>query len=264
MNALLSLIGLYNYDTSILDGLTEQLPVGVDSDTLKNSILAETAELEVIYPDPSVMKTMIGVWAKAMNRVWQKMYNTTTLEYNPIENYDRAEEWTDSGTGKRTNETSGTGKITDEGTYNGKTVIDNDVSTSGTDTGKTTGSSSDNSSNLHNVTGFNSDTATLDNSDVYSGNGSTETNTSATTSGTTAQDQTTTTTDSNGNTRTTEDSGTDTENTENSSTHTGRIHGNIGVTTSQTMIKQEREIAEFNFIDYVVDGFKQRFCLMVY
>lgn len=56
----------------------------------------------------------------------------------------------------------------------------------------------------------------------------------------------------------------------NNSTDTGTIererteHGNIGVTTTQQMIKEEREIAEFNLYSIIIDEFKQRFCIMVY
>lgn len=40
--------------------------------------------------------------------------------------------------------------------------------------------------------------------------------------------------------------------------------GNIGVTTTQQMIEQERNISEFNIYDYIVRSFKRRFCLMLY
>lgn len=40
--------------------------------------------------------------------------------------------------------------------------------------------------------------------------------------------------------------------------------GNIGVTTTQQMIREEREIAQFNTIDYITQSFKKRFCVMVY
>lgn len=40
--------------------------------------------------------------------------------------------------------------------------------------------------------------------------------------------------------------------------------GNIGVTASQDLIKKEREVAEFNIIDYIAESFKKRFCLLVY
>jgi len=44
-----------------------------------------------------------------------------------------------------------------------------------------------------------------------------------------------------------------------------RIHGNIGVTTSQQMLEQEMEIAvKLNLIDKIVKSFINRFCLLVY
>ena len=50
-----------------------------------------------------------------------------------------------------------------------------------------------------------------------------------------------------------------------SASHTSRIHGNIGVTTSQQMLEQELEVApKLNIIDYIVQSFKNRFCLLVY
>ena len=46
---------------------------------------------------------------------------------------------------------------------------------------------------------------------------------------------------------------------------TSRIHGNIGVTTSQQMAQQELDIApQLNVVNYIVNAFKQRFCLLVY
>lgn len=47
-------------------------------------------------------------------------------------------------------------------------------------------------------------------------------------------------------------------------THEAYIYGNIGVTTTQQMIEEERRIAEFNIYNYIVDDFKRTFCVMVY
>ena len=48
-------------------------------------------------------------------------------------------------------------------------------------------------------------------------------------------------------------------------TKTSRIHGNIGVTTSQQMLEQEMQIAgKLNIYNYIVNEFKQRFCIAVY
>lgn len=40
--------------------------------------------------------------------------------------------------------------------------------------------------------------------------------------------------------------------------------GNIGVTTTQKMISEEREIANFSIINYIALAFKERFCILVY
>lgn len=45
---------------------------------------------------------------------------------------------------------------------------------------------------------------------------------------------------------------------------TKRRTGNIGVTASQDLIKKEREISDFNIIEYITQSFKERFCLMIY
>lgn len=48
-------------------------------------------------------------------------------------------------------------------------------------------------------------------------------------------------------------------------TFTSNIHGNIGVTTSQQMLESELALApKINTINYVVNSFKMRFCLLVY
>ena len=47
-------------------------------------------------------------------------------------------------------------------------------------------------------------------------------------------------------------------------TRTQRRTGNIGITTTQQMLEQERQIAEFNMINYIAQSFKQRFCLLIY
>ena len=40
--------------------------------------------------------------------------------------------------------------------------------------------------------------------------------------------------------------------------------GNQGVTTTQQMIKEEREVVQFNMYDIIIREFKTRFCLLVY
>ena len=52
MQATLSVLGLYNWDSTIFDGF--RLPDTVDAETLRNLIFSETSELEVLYSDPSI------------------------------------------------------------------------------------------------------------------------------------------------------------------------------------------------------------------
>lgn len=52
--------------------------------------------------------------------------------------------------------------------------------------------------------------------------------------------------------------------TTDSGTITRLEQGNIGITTTQQMITEEREISGFNLMDYMIADFKSRFCLTIY
>ena len=93
MSATVSLLGLKRLNEGILGELV--VPEGVDIELVKDNLLAETAELEVIYPDAVFMQAMIGRWSAKELPIWDRLYKTTLLEYNPIENYDRKEKWTE-------------------------------------------------------------------------------------------------------------------------------------------------------------------------
>lgn len=55
-------------------------------------------------------------------------------------------------------------------------------------------------------------------------------------------------------------------NTHDSSKHAEsvRAFGNIGVTTTQQMIREQREIVQFNIYDYIARAFVEFFCILVY
>lgn len=91
----LSLLGLYQYNNRLFDGL--KLPENIDRETLVNNLLSETAELEIIYPDPEFLANMIAVWSAKELPVWEKLEKTLHYDYDPISNYDRNEETTDRG-----------------------------------------------------------------------------------------------------------------------------------------------------------------------
>ena len=97
MVATLSLLGLYSFRSDILDDF--KLPDGIDRDDFIEMLLFDTAELELLTPDPDIMKQLLGRWSNVRVNAWSKMLDTETVEYNPIHNYDRQEDWVDDGTG---------------------------------------------------------------------------------------------------------------------------------------------------------------------
>ena len=97
MVATLSLLGLYSFRGDILDDF--KLPEGIDRDDFVEMLLFDTAELELLTPDPDIMKRLLGRWSNVRVNAWSKMLDTETVEYNPIHNYDRQEDWVDDGTG---------------------------------------------------------------------------------------------------------------------------------------------------------------------
>ena len=49
-----------------------------------------------------------------------------------------------------------------------------------------------------------------------------------------------------------------------SETRTREEYGNIGVTTTQAMLEEERRTAVFNIYAYIIGAFKERFCILLY
>lgn len=166
MAATMSLLALHQYNERLFDGL--RLPSGVNKDTLVANLLAETAEFEVLYPDAEFMANMIAMWSAKEVGVWESLEETLHYDYDPISNYDRHEESSNTG------------------------------------------------ESLGKVAGYNA-------SDLVNSSGAS----------------------------------TDVK-------RTARMWGNIGVTTTQQMIEEERRVSEFNISDYIIDSFKRRFCLMIY
>lgn len=180
-NIRIPLISLYNYDNSIFDGLS--LPDGINKDTLIDKIMIRGGEYESIYTSVPFLKSAITNWSDTHRHLierWQYVFNK---DFEPLENYDRVEDWSDDSN----NSTTGTG------------------TTKGNDKTHAQG----------NVTGTNTISA-YNSSDLLNDNGTSQGNTSDTSSST-QTDSTTQSKDI------------------NHAKHSGRIHGNIGVTTSMQM-----------------------------
>ena len=203
---LLSIMGLYEYDNTLFQGL--QLPESLDQDAVINEILLQCAELEIIYPNIDIMKLAITTWSLANQYTWQKLYDTMVVEYNPIWNVDA--DITETLAGKENRDIDRTGSGSNNETIN---ITDTEA-----------------------VKGFNSNTWAESHKNTREG-----TDNTALSSKEVVND--------------------DVDRTE---TRTQRRTGNIGVTTTQQMLEQERKIADFNMISYIAQSFKQRFCLLIY
>ena len=254
--ATLSVMGLYEWDNTLFDLM--QIPEALNKTDLVQNLVFELAELEVLYPNPVVMKNLIGVWSNKQIDIWNRLYATTQYEYNPIENYDRQESGTDSGTGSTTHTgmDSRTEAITDGGTE-GVTTSSSVAKTgqdsiTGTDT-KGHWKAAFDSAASGDDDGLVKETRDQDDGTTTTTYGNTETGSgSSTTNFGKTQNIAENKTYGSGESRT------------QSGSHTLRAHGNIGVTTTQEMIRQQREIEKFNIYDIIIDDFKMRFCILVY
>ena len=234
MRATLSMIGLYNWDPSIFD--TMELPAGLDRDAVISAILLDSMDLEVLYPDPEYMKFALANYSKRRIDVWNKLYSTTKLEYNPI--------WNKDGTITETEEVSRTGDTS--GTSNTTTASSGKSST----TTATNGSSSGNSETDTYVFGFNESSGAQSGRTTESGAGTSSGN--STENGTSSGNST--------------ENGTSSENRRDDEkrTYTRSEQGNIGITTTQQMIKEEREVDDFSIIDYIAKDILHKMCILVY
>lgn len=205
-SAKLTLIGcnafFENIGDDLFKGLT--LPEGLAKKTLTDNILLQGGEFEVLYSDPWALQNFISVWADREAATFQRWVDALAIEYAPLENYDRHEDWTDTLDSDGTSRTTGT----------------NDTSTSGTVTTDVSAYDSSSYQPKDKVTS----SETIDND-------TTENNTST---------------------------------LDNEGVHTGRIHGNIGVTTSQQMLESELDLGYWNIYSRITDMFLKEFCIMIY
>lgn len=238
MRATVDLIAMYNYDNTLLDLM--QIPEDIDRATLIDNLLMESAEQELLYSNLGFLKQAIGSWSAKQLPIWQHLLDTTKYEYNPIWNKDGTVTETETrdlkGHEKVKDETDRVDNLTDKNTRDFEDKETRDLK----------------NDSLNSVYGFNSSDAAPANQDEVKDTG----------------------------TDTIEHSGTDTmdhtgrqdidRNLQRDTTDTGTVkherieQGNIGLTSTQDLISQERQIALFNVMDVIIKDFIKRFCLAVY
>lgn len=108
-NAWMSVLTLYNWDESLFSNF--RIPEQLDKVTLVRNLLLETAELEVIYPDPEILKQAISVWSNSRLHTWEKICEVLYLEYDPLVNIRRDEVRTIKSTGASTSSGSSVDQV---------------------------------------------------------------------------------------------------------------------------------------------------------
>ena len=221
--AKLTLIGMYNFDDTLFEYLT--LPDGINKETLVNNILLQSGDFEVLYPDLDFLKFSIGAWSRKWQPTFERWQKALSIEYNPLENYDREEHWTDNRdvSGSSSGKTSG--------------------SESGSSSGSTSGTTGSTTTNKVSAYDSGNVLTTKDQVEVTGSDGTTNSGESSTTSS---------------------GSHSDSHSLDDDFEHTGRIHGNIGVTTSQQMLESELKLGYWNVYEKITDLFLTEFVLPIY
>lgn len=200
------------------------VPEGMDKNNIIDNILFECAELSLLYTDPAFMKRAIKQWSDKEQNVWAKLFATENFDYNPIWNVDGTVTETETIDRDRTNDIN-------RSSSSGETARD----VTSDDTDQTTTDS---------VTGYNSTSWQDHTKSVVDSDRDITTDSTRNISGTDNVDEA--------------------ENEDVERNLETRRTGNIGVTTTQQMIREERDVALFNTIEFITNSFKKRFCVMVY
>lgn len=137
----MTLYGMYKYDPTLFDGVI--LPDGMDKTIMVNQIIRQSGDLFPYYQVPPEVKTAITEWFTRRKDNFAKLWQGFTAEYNPIENYDRHEDSTEtpdithtlnnSGEDASTNEADVQGYNAGDYVPNSRTISSGTSSTNGTD-----------------------------------------------------------------------------------------------------------------------------------
>lgn len=105
----MTVLGMSRYLSRLNDNLFKylELPDGIDKDVVENNILLRSGEFEVLYSDAGFFQEAIGLWSQKWQPTFKKWYDALQITYNPLENYDRMEEWRDDNTNRTDGTTSG-------------------------------------------------------------------------------------------------------------------------------------------------------------
>lgn len=225
----LDLYALIN-DTDNLFLMLQDYPLDsrIDRNTMNSVIIKELGAMRPITTDPELFKMMFDTFFNKYSSNITKLIDTIYLEYNPIGNKDITE--TEKETEKETEHRHSVGDIDNTDKY-----------TTNTDNTETGTSVTENQVSAYDVNTYQNKDKTIttpntkiDNDVAHSGE---------------------TTSDIDSIVDSTVDSAVDTEK---------HITGKDGDTSIQTLIEQERRLAEFNIFNWIIKQMRRELFLLVY
>ena len=156
-SAKITLIGFYTFDQTLFDGF-DVLPV--DKALLIDTVLMRGGEYEVIYSNGDLLKQLIESWSNRYKSVIENWLRATKDmdEVNPLDNYDRYENWTDK--------LHGTGSTSGNDASNASASVNNTVSAYNSNS-MVNESGNTNNTNTQSTTNTNSETDTLSEHDAH-------------------------------------------------------------------------------------------------
>lgn len=220
---MLTLFGAYNYDPTIFDNIT--FPDGIDAELFKDKLLLSKGEMPLLYSSIPFNKAAFGVWSKTWAESFRRLLTAFTEEYDPLHNYDRREEYSDTEKKENSGKESGTSKTT----------------------GHTTGTAETGSGTTR------EEKVSAYNEDDYQPDRMAEDSISST------EERSTNTVDD------VESSVDRSATEDRTLTHSAHLYGNIGVTRSQEMLLDELRLrSNNNLYDAIVEIFSKEFLIGVY
>lgn len=233
---------LMDYDHTLFDNMT--LPDGVSLDDVVNHIIYTFGDTPLFIADPDILKYYHTKWSARRLPVWNKYKALLAIQYSPLENYDRQEDTTITNTGTQTYDHTGDDTTTRNGEDELARTGYDDLDKDGTET-------TTNSRSAYNSSSWEAEVK----SELEYGNTRKDTynyNSTDTRTYTNLADKT-------------EYNSTNERTDDLSAVTDSRIHGNIGVTTSQQMFMAEvGVIPYYDLINYIAQDWHQEFCLGLY
>lgn len=273
-NAKITLMGLNEYRDDLFEYL--ELPEDMDRQLAIDTIMLTCEELEIVYPSFPTMKHLIGIWSRSEVDIWEKLFKSENFEYNPLEPFNVVEDTMTSGyesERENGNEKEKRSEIGEEtGKRNeGKNRVESS-SVSNDESRNSNASENDNTTDnmTESVAAYNSETfknsrKTDETEDTSIGRISNE-NQSGTSDGSSSlfENDNREIENSESRIRDTENKKEGNRDLDRGTNKYSRTHGNMGSTSYQELIKEEREVANFCTYDFIAESFKEKFCVRLY